>query len=336
MMGLEAFLNKTSAGSGPYQLESFDAATQVVFTKNPNYSGTAPAYDRVVLRNVQGPTQKLNVESGDSQVALDLNPDQVAELANSNVKITSSPSRYTIFLLLNQDPSVSPITSNPDFLKAVKLGVDYKTIVERAGKGSVRPGGIIPSLINGSIPEEKGNQTDIDAAKEALKASGYQGEEVTLSYPNDMPVQGLQFDVVAQAVQAQLKEVGINIKLAPAPVATELDAYRNGKEVIGLWYWGPDFPDPSNYLVFTPGEMVGLRAGWKEGADPAVTQAANAAKAATDDASRVTAYAALQDAQNATGPFIPLVQPAQNVAMAKSVQEVPTNPVWTVTIAEIK
>lgn len=332
----EAFLNKTSAGSGPYMLESFDAATQVVFTKNPQYAGPAPAYDRVVLRNVQGPTQKLNVESGDSQVALDLNPDQIAELANADVKVTSDPSRYTIFLLLNQDPAISPVTSNPDFLKAVKQGINYQTIVERAGKGSVRPGGIIPTLINGSIPEAQGNQTDVEAAKASLKASGYKGEEVTLNYPNDMPVQGLQFEVIAQAVQAQLKEVGINIKLAPAPVATELDAYRDGKEVIGLWYWGPDFPDPSNYLVFTPGEMVGLRAGWKEGADPAVTQAAQAAQAATDDAMRAGAYGALQDAQNATGPFIPLVQPAQNVAMAKSIQEVPTNPVWTVTLAEIK
>lgn len=58
----EAFLNKTSAGSGPYVLESFDAAAQVVLKANPEYTGEKPAHDRIVLRNVEGPTQKLNVE----------------------------------------------------------------------------------------------------------------------------------------------------------------------------------------------------------------------------------------------------------------------------------
>ncbi|MET0353565.1 MULTISPECIES: ABC transporter substrate-binding protein [Plantibacter] len=332
----ESFLNTTSAGSGPYKLESFDAASQVVFTANPEYTGTKPAYERVVLRNVQGPTQKLNVEAGDSQVALDLNPDQVSELDDSKVKIIANPSRYMIFLMLNQDPAISDITSNPKFLEAVKLGIDYDKIVDLAGDGSVRPGGFIPSIFNGALDAADGNQFDADAAKAALKESGYAGEAVTLNFPNDITVQGLSLQSIAESVQAQLKSVGITITLAPAPVATELDAYRDGKETVGLWYWGPDFPDPSNYLAFTPGELVGLRAGWPAGADPTVTDLANAALAATDTDARAAAYQDLQKAQNASGPFIPLLQPAQNVVTATTITEVPLNPTWTVDLAGIK
>ncbi|MFZ4896671.1 ABC transporter substrate-binding protein [Plantibacter sp. Mn2098] len=332
----EAFLNKTSAGSGPYTLESFDAASQVVFTANPKYTGTKPAYERIVLRNVQGPTQKLNVEAGDSQVALDLNPDQVGELDASKVKIIANASRYMIFLLLNQDPSVSKFTSNPKFLEAVKAGIDYDKIIDLAGKGSVRPGGFIPSIFNGALDAKDGNQFDAAAAKTALAASGYNGEEITLNFPNDITVQGLSLQSVAESVQAQLKTIGVNIKLAPAPVATELDAYRDGKETVGLWYWGPDFPDPSNYLVFTPGELVGLRAGWAAGADPTVTDLAAAAAAAGTTDERTAAYQALQKAQNASGPFIPLLQPAQNVVTATTIKTVPLNPVWTIDLAGIK
>lgn len=332
----ESFLNTTSAGSGPYILESFDAASQVVFTVNPEYTGEKPAHERVVLRNVQGPTQKLNVEAGDSQVALDLNPDQVAELDASKVSIIANPSRYMIFLFLNQDPAVSQITSNPKFLEAVKAGIDYDKIVDLAGEGSVRPGGFIPSIFNGALDAADGNQFDADAAKAALAESGYAGEEVTLNFPNDITVQGLSLQSVAESIQAQLKSVGITITLAPAPVATELDAYRNGTETIGLWYWGPDFPDPSNYLAFTPGELVGLRAGWAAGADPTVTELAAAAVAAADPEARAAAYEELQKAQNATGPFIPLLQPAQNVVTATTITEVPLNPTWTVDLAGIK
>ena len=35
-------------------------------------------------------------------------------------------------------------------------------------------------------------------------------------------------------------------------------------------------------------------------------------------------------------PFIPLLQPAQNVVTAKSISSVSTNPVWTVDLASIK
>lgn len=288
-----------------------------------------------MLRNVEGPTQKLNVEKGESQVALDLNPDQVSELAGADVNIISSASQYMIFLLLNQNAEVNAFTSNPDFLNAVKLGIDYDKIVDLAGDGAVRPGGPIPSIFVGALDAADGNQRDVKAAEAALKASGYNGEEITLNFPNDITVQGLSFSSIAESVQAQLKEIGINVTLAPAPVATELDAYRNGTETIGLWYWGPDFPHPSNYLVFAPGELVGLRAGWAAGADPASTDLAAAAQAATDE-DRAAAFEAWQKQQNATGPFIPVLQPAQNVVTAKSISSVSSNPVWTVDLALIK
>ena len=331
----ETFLNRESAGSGPYMLESFDAAAQVVFKANPEYTGDKPAYDRVILRNVDGPTQKLNVEKGESHVALDLNPDQVAELAGADVKVVANPSRYMIFLFLNQNPEISEITSNPDFLQAVKHGLDYDKIVGLAGEGSVRPGGPIPSLFVGALDATQGNQRDLDAAKAALAKSGYAGEDVTLNFPNDITVQGLSLQNVAESVQAQLSEVGINISLAPAPVATELDAYRNGTEPIGLWYWGPDFPDPSNYTVFSPGELVGLRAGWEANAEPKVSELSQAAKAATGD-DRGSAYEAWQNELNASGPFIPLLQPAQDVVHSPSIESVTTNPVWTVDLALIR
>ncbi|WP_165368005.1 ABC transporter substrate-binding protein, partial [Phytoactinopolyspora endophytica] len=326
----ESFLNDESAGSGPYILESFDAASEVVFTANPEYSGDAPAYGRVVLRNVEGETQRLNVQAGESQIALDLNPDQVAELDTESVNVVSSASRYVIFLLLNQDDEISQVTSDPDFLEAVKLAIDYDTIVALAGEGSVRPGGFIPSLFNGSLGAEDGNQRDVQAAQSALDASGYDGEEVTLSFPNDITVQGLSLQSIAESVQAQLAEIGVTVTLAPAPVATELDAYRDGLEEIGLWYWGPDFPDPSNYLAFTPGELVGLRAGWTVDDDPAVADLAETARDAVGDQDRASAYEELQIAQNASGPFIPLLQPAQNVATAPSITSVQLNPVWTI------
>lgn len=333
----EAFLNKTSAGSGPYELESYNVNTKVVFKLNPHYVGSAPAYGRVVLENVAGPTQKINVQAGSTQVALDLNADQVQGLDSGSTKVIKGVSPYVIYTWFNQNAAVGAgVTNNADFLTAIRHGIDYSKILSIAGSGSTQPGGMVPSMFLGALKSDPSNTFDAAAAKTALAASGYSGQTVTFSYPNDITVNGLQMQTLAEAIQAQLKDVGITVTLAPSPISTFLDAYRAGKLQSGIMYWGPDFPDPSDYLVFNPGQSLGLRAGWAEGADPAVTQLADAAASAVGSSDRETAYQAWQTQANKTGPFLPVVQPGQYVVTATSITKLELNPVWTVDLAEIK
>ena len=333
----EAFLNKTSAGSGPYMLESYDVATKVVLKLNPHYQGAVPAYSRVVLENVQGPTQKINVQAGSAQVALDLNADQVAGLGTGSTRLIKGVSPDIIYSWFNQSPTVSGgVTNNAEFLKAVRHGIDDSKILAIAGPGSTRPGGMVPSMFLGALASDPANAYNLAAAKTALAASKYSGKPVTFSYANDITVNGLQMQTLAEAIQAQLKQVGITLTLSPAPISTFLAAYRAGKLQSGIMYWGPDYPDPSDYLVFNPGQPLGLRAGWAAGMDPAVTALQNAATSAAGDAARTAAYQAWQNGANASGPFIPIVQPGQYVLTTSAITTLNLNPVWTVDLAEIK
>jgi len=92
--------------------------------------------------------------------------------------------------------------------------------------------------------------------------------EVELAFPSDFTSSGLAFGVVAQKLQSDLGKVGIKVNLAGKPIATSLANHRAGKEQLGLWLWSPNYPDPNNYLVFLPGQLVGLRAGWAAGSEP--------------------------------------------------------------------
>ena len=95
--------------------------------------------------------------------------------------------------------------------------------------------------------------------KSELAASGIPNPTVDLEYPSDITSNGLSFGVLAQKVKSDLAKVGITVNLKGSPVATSLNTYRAGTEQLGLWYWGPDYPDPNDYLVFLPGPTVGLR-----------------------------------------------------------------------------
>jgi peptide/nickel transport system substrate-binding protein len=79
----------------------------------------------------------------------------------------------------------------------------------------------------------------------------------------------------------------------------------------GLSLWGPDYPDPADYLAFTPGNLVGLRAGWPKGSDPAVEKLAAQALVATDPTKRKALYQSIQRQLNQRGPYFPLIQPTQ-------------------------
>lgn len=330
----EQYLNSASAGSGPYTIESFNVSTQVVLKANPKYNGTKPAYDKVVVRNVEAATQKLNVQRGDSQVALNLSGDQVKGISGDQV-VQKTASANVIFLLANQDSGVSKTTTNPKFVEAVRKGVDYAGLLELAGEGSTQTPGIIPSQLLGALPADQAVKRDVAGAKAALAASGLANPTVKLEYPSELTVNGLSFQPLAERIQANLKEVGITVDLQPAPITTALDNYRNGKEELGLWYWGPDYPDPSDYLAFLPGKTVGLRAGWKAGAAKEIEAAGDKAATAVGDDARKQAYADVQTQLNASGPFIPLIQPSQNIVTAASVTNLAYHPVWTVDVADL-
>jgi peptide/nickel transport system substrate-binding protein len=329
----ETALNTTSEGSGPYTLTSYSTTTQVVLTANPNYWGPKPKYAKIVIRNVEANVQKLDVLKDESQIAVDLSPAQAQGM--SGVQIVNGASPNLFFLLTNDNPKVSKITSNPQFQTAVRDGINYASLVQLAGKGAVQAGGIIPSMFLGSLPSNGGATYNLAAAKAALAASGAGHPTLNLVYPSDIQVNGISFGDLAARVQQDLQAVGINVKLQGQSIEVALNSYRGGQEEMGLWYWGPDFPDPSDYLNFLPGALVGLRAGWVKGADPSLSALGTTAAGTTAKATRESLYQQIQKSMNTTSPFMPLIQPAQILVGATSVKNLQSNALWLVDLSEL-
>lgn len=329
----QGFLDGESAGSGPFVLDTLDLSSQVILTRNDEYNGDEEsAYSRVVVRNVsESATQLANLKGGDSMVAMDLNGDQVAGLGD-DISVDSVPSGQTIFLLLNQGEAGGDL-ANVKIAEAIRYALDYDALLELAGAGAVQATGVIPPGFEGAL--DSGVEQDLDKAKAALEEAGYTGQTLKLQFPNDYPVGGVEFTPLAERIQAQLEDAGIAVDLAPAPFATELDAYVNGTEGFGLWFWGPDYADSANFLPFAPGLKVGLRAGWAAEASPEIAGIAAGAAAATDAEQRTEAFTEFAEAMQAEGPFVPLIVPGRNISSASSVSGAVYNSVWEMDIAEI-
>ena len=141
------------------------------------------------------------------------------------------------------------------------------------------------------------------------RSARYKGQTLTLSYPTDATLSASSSPTLAQKVQSKLQAAGITVKLSGTPISTLLDAYRAGKLQAGLMYWGPDFPDPSDYMTFSPGEAsASAPAGPRH---VARGDEGEAGRERRPGDARAAAYQAWQRRRTRTGAFVPLLQPAQ-------------------------
>jgi peptide/nickel transport system substrate-binding protein len=301
------------AGSGPYELQSITPTSQVVLRPNTNYwDSRQPAFRAVVVRNMPPPSQLLNIQRGSHEVAIDLSSAQALPLLrDKNVRVTRQPGPFVFYAFTNDDPQISSVTSNRTFQRAVRYALDYKSLVSLAGPGAIHAPGLLPSALLGALPQAAAAKHDLAKAKENLAASGVGSHQVTLEYASDATFGGLSFATLAQKVQANLQAAGFNVALAGSPITTFQPKFRAGHVALGLWIYGPYYPDPSSYLVFTPGQLIALHAGWPAGSDPTIEKLAARALVATTPALRQSLYRQIQLALNARSPFIPLVQPTQ-------------------------
>jgi peptide/nickel transport system substrate-binding protein len=336
----ETWLNtpaSAGAGSGPYILKSFSTTSQVVLAPNPKYWGPKkPAFSTVVVRNMIATTQLINVQRGTHEIAIDLSADQATGLkGNSKLHVSLQPSTWVFWLFANNDPKVSTVTSNEQWQQAVRYALDYKSILSVAGPGAIQAPGLIPSMFLGSLPQKDAVKQDVAKAKAALAASGQGSQQVTLQYPSDLTINGVPFTTMAEKVQANLQAEGFNIQLSGSPTSNWLTAYRSGQMAFGLSLLGPDYPDPADYLTFAPGQLVGLRAGWAKGSDPAIEKLAAKALVTTNAAQRKAIYQQFQHDLNESGPYFPLMQPTQVFVSTSDLKNAVFNAEYDVDVTQV-
>lgn len=330
----DQFLATASAGSGPYVLAKYDPVSEVVLERNDNHWGEPAAFDRIIIRNVANSAQRMNISRAVSDIAIDLRPDQIAALGDE-VNVISAAGSDTAFVFTNRNPEVSEVAANPDFTEAVRYAIDYEGMLDLLGAGAGRAGGIVPSILMGTLDGAEAVERDLDRARAALERLGVESPTVNMAYASDIAKHGISFGDIGAKIQSDLAEVGITVNLVPEPVATNLDGYRAGTLEMSVQWFGPAYPDPSYYDLFNPGRVVGLRAGWPEGSSPEIESAAAAAGAAVDPAVRPGLYEDWQRVLMQSGPYVPLFQPPTTIVSTGAVENVIFNPTWTVDLDSV-
>ena len=100
------------------------------------------------------------MQNGNADIVMDLASDQLSSLRSADgltIDETASPTIF--FLFANADASVSDVTSNPDFVEAVRYGLDYAGLLDLAGEGAVQAPGVIPDSFLGALVSRSGGRS---------------------------------------------------------------------------------------------------------------------------------------------------------------------------------
>jgi ABC-type transport system substrate-binding protein len=149
--------------------------------------------------------------------------------------------------------SAFPPFDNELVRQAVAYAIDKNRIVDNFyPAGSVVASHFTPCAIPGGCDGPAFMDQDLEKAKALLAEAGYaDGFDTKLSYRDVVRGYLPEPGVVAQDLQAQLKEIGINIEIEVMESGAFLDAADSGElEGFHMLGWGADYPDQTNFLDY--------------------------------------------------------------------------------------
>ena len=315
-----AWLRQNSAGSGPLTLRSWRAGESVMLDRNPRHpaagAGSRPAISRVVIRHVADPTaQLLLLQQGDADIARNLSSDQLRGIAGTpGLRLVHGERSILMYLALNAS---HPTLARPEVRQAIKWAVDYDGIQRNLAPQTWKVHqSFLPDGMPGALADTPFHK-DVGRARALLAEAGLaEGFEITIDHPANPP-----YAEIAQAVQANLAEVGIRAELLAGDQRQIITKTRARQHQAALLYWGSDYFDPnSNAQAFCVnpdnGDAAAMRTvAWRNHWQDAALSARAAANAReADTAKRLDEYRSLQRESRERDPFVLLLQQVEVAA----------------------
>lgn len=245
--------------TGPYAFESFSPTDAAVMVKNEYYWGGEVPLDRVTIKCIDDQTTRsMALQTGEIDVAYNLKIENLYEFEGyPEYNVDSLQSLRSTYAFMNQNGALGDLALRQALLR----GLDKETYCAVLLEGGATPGKapIPPTLDYGFDELNDENAYDPDGARAILAEAGYadvdgdgyvetpDGEKLELNFV--FYTSRAELGTYAQAAQANLKDIGINLKLTTVSYETLLDTRDSGQYDLLIWnVLVGNTGDPENYL----------------------------------------------------------------------------------------
>jgi peptide/nickel transport system substrate-binding protein len=246
---------KNPMGTGAFRFREWRKDDRVVLERNPDYWGEKALFDRVIFRSiVDNSARLLELQAGSIDLMEFLNPDDIPTVKNdANLQLIVRPSMNVGYLWWNVEKE--PF-GKLDVRRAIAHAVNKRAIVEKLfGSIGIPAKNMLPPSLWGYNDAVLDYEYDPAKAREYLAKAGLpNGFKTKLwAMPNPRPYMP-QPTKIAEAIQADLKAVGIDAEIITMDWATYLAKTRDGEQDMYMLGWTGDNGDPDNFLYWFFGQ----------------------------------------------------------------------------------
>jgi peptide/nickel transport system substrate-binding protein len=278
-------------GSGPFRLVDYTPDVQVILERNPDYyEDGLPLLDRIEFRIIPDENARIAaIRAGEVDLTIVKDAKLAATLrGDQRIVLNEVPSFWRSGTVIN---TRRPPLDDVRVRQAISYGINRQELIDTVllGDGAIT-GPIPPGETVWAIPATPENfptyAYDPDKARQLLEEANVSGLKIAIdaspAYAPDIPS--------AQVMQAQLREIGIDLEIRQLEFAALLDNQRNGDYDLNLSF-NTNRPDPDIYLSPAHSDVSANTSGYS---NPAMDDLLDRGRATFDIEERKTIYAEAQ------------------------------------------
>jgi peptide/nickel transport system substrate-binding protein len=316
-------------GTGPYQVAEWVKDDHITLTAYPGYWGPKPKIQTIILRDIpDASTSLLALQKGDIDGWEYPRPDDMASIeADHNLTVYHQPPNNLLYLAINVQ---KPPFDNVLVRRAVNEAIDPEAIVKNFYDSSAKVATDLLPLAVWPHPNKTAYDYNPTDARKLLAQAGFpHGFSTTLWYMTLPRPYVPEPQRVAEALQADLRAVGIDAKLQAFEWGPYLDKTERGDHTLALYGWTGDNGDPDNFLYALLDKDSAIPPGaqnicfWK---DENFHRLAIEAQRTVDRSERAKLYTEALQIVHDQAPLVPLVHTAPPIVFKRTVLGYIPNP----------
>lgn len=313
---------KNPSGTGPFKFKSWKPGDTIEVVKNDDYwQDGLPKLDGVTFKVIKDNSARLNAAiKGEIDLMDGLNPSDISKVTgDEKLQIFERASMNVGYFAFNVEKA--PFDKK-EVRQAISHLINKKEIIDNFYEGTAEPAkNPMPPSVSGYNDKIEDYDYDVEKAKELLKKAGledgFKMDLWAMPVPRPYMPDGQK---VAEAIQASLKQVGIEANIVSYEWAAYLEKVQAGEAQSFMMGWTGDNGDADNFLyTLLDKDNIGSN-NYARYANDEVHELLIEAQSTADEAKRNELYGKAQEIIHDEAPWVPLVHSLPQLAGSKTVK----------------
>lgn len=331
---------KAIVSTGPYRIESAELPQGLNLVRNDAYWGQVAKIERVRVDGVPNPETRVNIAlAGEGDLVLEIPTTAVSRVDRSGeAHIVRAPVPRVVMMLVNVK---KPQFADVEIRRALSLAVNREAIARTImGNAELAANQYFPPAMKGwHFTDFKPQTFNISEANGILDGLGWARGADGIREKDGIKFAGMMrtfpqrayLPIIAEALQAQLKEIGFDLTIQVGESSLIPEAQNNGTLELGLGIRTMIYqvPDPvarltSDFATDEPSTDATGATGWKSEEMRAAVAAYNRT---TDAAARLPLQRKMAEILQDELPVIPITFTDEKYAISERLEGFVADPV---------